>query len=67
MAGSNRCGMVLPATSLGNTMAVRLLGVRPIRIYAHPILPNMASAIIVSFTLNVPTILSETSLVCRGA
>lgn len=60
-------GMVLSATSHGYAVAVRSLGAPPIRIYARHILPNIASAIIVSFTLNFPvTILLEASLSFLG-
>ncbi len=60
-------GMVLSASSHGYAMAVRSLGARPWRIYGRHILPNIASALIVQFTLNFPsTILLETSLSFLG-
>ncbi len=56
-------GMVLSATTHGYVVAVRSLGVPPLRLYARHILPNIASVLIVQFTLNFPsTILLETSL-----
>ena len=60
-------GMVLGATTHGYAVAVRSLGARPLRIYGRHILPNIASALIVQFTLNFPsTILLETSLSFLG-
>jgi peptide/nickel transport system permease protein len=60
-------GMVLSATMHGYAVAVRSLGATPMRVYARHILPNIASAIIVSFTLNFPvTILLEASLSFLG-
>lgn len=60
-------GMVLSATTHGYAIAVRSLGARPLRIYGRHILPNIASALIVQFTLNFPsTILLETSLSFLG-
>jgi peptide/nickel transport system permease protein len=60
-------GMVLSATTHGYAVAVRSLGARPMRIYGRHILPNIASALIVQFTLNFPsTILLETSLSFLG-
>lgn len=60
-------GMVMSATSHGYAVAIRSLGAEPLRIYARHVLPNIASAIIVSFTLNFPvTILLEASLSFLG-
>jgi peptide/nickel transport system permease protein len=60
-------GMVLSASTHGYAVAVRSLGAKPLRIYGRHILPNIASALIVQFTLNFPsTILLETSLSFLG-
>ncbi|MEM9681789.1 MAG: ABC transporter permease [Pseudomonadota bacterium] len=60
-------GMVLSASSDSYAVAVRSLGAKPLRIYGRHILPNIASALIVQFTLNFPsTILLETSLSFLG-
>lgn len=60
-------GMVLHATAHGYAVAVRSLGARPMRLYGRHILPNIASALIVQFTLNFPqTILLESSLSFLG-
>jgi peptide/nickel transport system permease protein len=60
-------GMVLSASAHGYAVAVRSLGAKPLRIYGRHILPNIASALIVQFTLNFPsTILLETSLSFLG-
>ncbi len=60
-------GMVLAANTHGYVVAVRSLGARPKRIYLRHVLPNIASALIVQFTLNFPsTILLETSLSFLG-
>lgn len=60
-------GMVLSANTHGYVVAVRSLGARPKRIYVRHVLPNIASALIVQFTLNFPsTILLETSLSFLG-
>ncbi len=60
-------GMVLQATTHGYAVAVRSLGARPPRIYGRHILPNIASVLIVQFTLNFPsTVLLETSLSFLG-
>lgn len=60
-------GMVMSANGHGYAVAIRSLGAEPLRIYARHILPNIASAIIVSFTLNFPvTILLEASLSFLG-
>ncbi|MFQ5684171.1 MAG: ABC transporter permease [Candidatus Binatia bacterium] len=60
-------GMVLQATTHGFAVAVCSLGARPLRIYGRHILPNIASVLIVQFTLNFPqTILLETSLSFLG-
>ena len=60
-------GMVLSAMTHGYAVAVKSLGARPSRIYARHILPNIASVLIVQFTLNFPqTILLETSLSFLG-
>jgi peptide/nickel transport system permease protein len=60
-------GMVLSASTHGYSVAVRTLGARPLRIYGRHILPNIASVLIVQFTMNFPsTILLETSLSFLG-
>jgi peptide/nickel transport system permease protein len=60
-------GMVLSTASHGYAVAVRSLGAKPLRIYGRHILPNIASVLIVQFTLNFPsTILLETSLSFLG-
>ena len=60
-------GMVLSMESRGYVVAVRTLGARPMRVYGRHILPNIASALIVQFTLNFPeTILLETSMSFLG-
>ncbi len=60
-------GMVLSTTAQGYAVAVRSLGAKPLRLYGRHILPNIASALIVQFTLNFPsTILLETSLSFLG-
>ena len=60
-------GMVLSANTHGYAVAVKSLGARPLRVYGRHILPNIASALIVQFTLNFPsTILLETSLSFLG-
>jgi peptide/nickel transport system permease protein len=60
-------GMVLSASTHGYAVAVRTLGAKPLRIYGRHILPNIASVLIVQFTLNFPsTILLETSLSFLG-
>lgn len=60
-------GMVLSASEHGYVTSMRALGARPLRIYGRHILPNIASALIVQFTLNFPeTILLETSMSFLG-
>ncbi|MGL4635313.1 MAG: ABC transporter permease [Beijerinckiaceae bacterium] len=60
-------GMVMSAQTHGYAVAVKSVGATPARVYARHILPNIASAIIVSFTLNFPvTILLEASLSFLG-
>lgn len=60
-------GMVLSMESRGYVVAVRTLGARPMRVYGRHVLPNIASALIVQFTLNFPeTILLETSMSFLG-
>lgn len=60
-------GMVLSAKSHGYVVAIHSLGARPPRLYFRHVLPNIASALIVQFTLNFPsTILLETSLSFLG-
>lgn len=60
-------GMVLSAESRGYVVAVRTLGAGPTRVYGRHILPNIASALIVQFSLNFPeTILLETSMSFLG-
>lgn len=60
-------GMVLSASRQGYAVAVHALGASPARIYAHHVLPNILSVLIVQFTLNFPqTILLETSMSFLG-
>jgi peptide/nickel transport system permease protein len=60
-------GMVLSMESRGYVVAIRTLGARPLRVYGRHVLPNIASALIVQFTLNFPeTILLETSMSFLG-
>lgn len=60
-------GMVLSANTQGYAVAVRALGASPFMIYSRHILPNIASVLIVQFTLNFPqTILLETSMSFLG-
>ena len=60
-------GMVLSANNQGYAMAVRALGASPVTVYTRHILPNIASVLIVQFTLNFPqTILLETSMSFLG-
>ncbi len=60
-------GMVLSASEHGYVTSMRALGASPLRIYGRHILPNIASALIVQFTLNFPeTILLETSMSFLG-
>jgi peptide/nickel transport system permease protein len=60
-------GLVLSAREHGYAVAVRALGARPWRLYAHHILPNVIGPLIVQLTLNFPqTILLETSLSFLG-
>ncbi len=59
--------MVLSANTHGYVVAIRSLGARPPRLYFRHVLPNIASVLIVQFTLNFPsTILLETSLIFLG-
>jgi peptide/nickel transport system permease protein len=60
-------GMVLSANTQGYAVAVRALGASPFTTYRRHILPNIASVLIVQFTLNFPqTILLETSMSFLG-
>jgi len=60
-------GMVLSASGHGYVTSMRALGAGPVRIYGRHVLPNIASALIVQFTLNFPeTILLETSMSFLG-
>ena len=60
-------GMVVAANTQGYAVAVKALGATPMRIYARHVLPNIASALIVQFTLFFPaTILLESSLSFLG-
>lgn len=60
-------GMVLSANTQGYAVAIRALGATPLHIYGRHILPNIASVLIVQFTLNFPqTILLETSMSFLG-
>jgi len=56
------------ATEQGYATAVRDIGASPWRIYGHHILPNIASTLIVSMTLNFPeVILLESGLAFLGS
>jgi len=60
-------GMVISANTQGYAVAVRALGATPFAIYSRHILPNIASILIVQYTLNFPaTILLETSMSFLG-
>src|SRR5690606_560275 len=55
------------ASQSGYAVAARALGASPWRLYSRHILPNIASVLIVQFTLNLPdTILLETTLSFLG-
>lgn len=59
--------MALSASEQGYAEALRGLGAGPVRIYGRHILPNVASALIVNISLNLPeTILLESSLSFLG-
>jgi peptide/nickel transport system permease protein len=49
-------GLAISANAQGYAAAVRQLGARPLRIYLGHVLPNIASALIVSATLSFPEI-----------
>ncbi len=60
-------GLAISANERGYATAVRDLGASPLRIYARHILPNIASTLIVSLTLNFPeVILLESGLSFLG-
>ena len=60
-------GVVLSASTQPYALALRSLGTPPLRLYSKHILPNVASVLIVQFTLNFPqTILLETALSFLG-
>lgn len=60
-------GMVISANTQGYAVAVRALGGRPLSVYGRHVLPNIASVLIVQYTLNFPqTILLETSMSFLG-
>jgi peptide/nickel transport system permease protein len=60
-------GLTLAAGEQGYATAIRQLGATPWRIYAHHILPNIASTLIVSMTLTFPeAILMESGLSFLG-
>lgn len=60
-------GMALSLQAREFVTAAEMLGASPFRIYARHVLPNIANAIIVNFTLNFPgTILAEASLSFLG-
>lgn len=60
-------GVVLSARAQPYAQAAEVLGASPGRIYTRHILPNIASVLIVQFTLNFPgTILLETALSFLG-
>lgn len=60
-------GMTLSAQEEGYAVATAHIGAGPLRIYVLHILPNIASALVVAFTLNFPeTLLLETTLSFLG-
>ncbi|POF28319.1 ABC transporter permease [Roseibium marinum] len=60
-------GMTLAAREEGYAVATSHIGGGPVRVYVLHILPNIASALIVAFTLNFPeTLLLETTLSFLG-
>lgn len=60
-------GLIIDANTQGYAHAARALGIRPSRIYLRQILPNVAGAIVVQFSLNLPeTILLEAGLSFLG-
>ncbi len=60
-------GLAIAATEQGYATSVRDLGASPMRIYGRHILPNIASTLIVSMTLNFPeVILLESGLSFLG-
>ena len=60
-------GLAISAQAQGYAAAIRQLGARPLRLYAHHILPNIASTLIVSMTLVFPeVILLESGLSFLG-
>lgn len=60
-------GLTISANEQGYAAAVRQLGARPLRIYGHHVLPNIASTLIVTATLSFPeTILLESGLSFLG-
>lgn len=60
-------GMVTGANTERYAVAVRGLGATPWRVYLRHVLPNIASVLIVQYTLNFPqTILLETSMSFLG-
>lgn len=60
-------GLVLSANGHGYAVAIRGLGAPPLYVYSRHILPNIAAALMVQFSLNFPeTILLEASLSFLG-
>lgn len=60
-------GMALSVKAQEYIAAIEVVGASPFRIYSRHVLPNIANAIIVNFTLNFPgTILAEASLSFLG-
>ena len=60
-------GVVLSVSNQPYALAIKSLGARPFRLNFRHILPNVASVLIVQFTLNFPqTILLETALSFLG-
>jgi peptide/nickel transport system permease protein len=49
-------GLAISANAQGYAAAVRQLGARPLRVYLHHVLPNIAATLIVSATLSFPEI-----------
>jgi peptide/nickel transport system permease protein len=60
-------GLAIAATAQGYAAAVLQLGARPLRIYWHHVLPNIASTLIVAATLSFPeVVLLESGLSFLG-
>jgi peptide/nickel transport system permease protein len=60
-------GLAISANAQGYAAAVRQLGARPLRVYLHHVLPNIASTLIVAATLSFPeVVLLESGLSFLG-